>query len=70
MEPSTIVSLTMGVIAALNELLGYTPDGSPKSISQLISWSIIKCYKHCQNKKEEEKIEEKELELKEIRVVL
>lgn len=55
MEPNTIIAITLSVLTALNEILGYTPDGMPKNISQLIGWSF-KCKNI--NKKEETELKD------------
>jgi len=45
MEPTTVISLVFGVIAGVNELLGYSPVGWPKNISQ----SLTLLYKTTKN---------------------
>lgn len=50
MDPSAIVALTMCILTTINEVLGYTPSGMPKNISQGVCYCFLKlCCKKPEN---------------------
>jgi hypothetical protein len=53
MEPLSILNYSLAAIAAFNELLGYSPNGFPKNISQCITFSAYYVYKWVKPEKKE-----------------